>query len=208
MRSRVTTSLLYSLIAAIGLFGARGLQAAPQTIILIRHADKNIPLDGSDNLNSRGLNRAMNLARVIPQCFGKPSRIFTYPFSTTTSKHARSYQTAVPLGVKTSVRIELNYSSDPQSNIDPNNFEIGEMIKGLSHAKHPLVVVVWEHESIPELARGLGTPGVKPIAYDNFNNLYLFEFQANEATPQLKILSQDQFFTNGCIETTPGINPN
>ena len=66
----VAISLLYSIVAVAGLFGARELQAAPQTIILIRHADKNMPLDGSDNLNSRDLARDMNLDRVIPQCFG------------------------------------------------------------------------------------------------------------------------------------------
>ena len=45
--------------------------------------------------------------------------------------------------------------------------------------------------TIPELARGLGSPGVRPIADDNFKYLYLFKIQSKDATPQLNLLSQD-----------------
>jgi len=199
VRHRASTTLLCSLTVFAGLLGERDLHAAPQTIILIRHADKNIPLDGSDNLNKRGLNRAINLARVIPKCFGKPSKIFSHPFSTITSKHARSYQTAIPLGIATQVRIEFLDLSDADSNIVRNGFDTGKRLRSLPRTKNQLLVVVWEHESIPELARGIGVPRVKPIADDNFNNLYLFQFKSNESTPQLKILSQDQLFADGCL---------
>jgi len=64
-----------------------------------------------------------------------------HPHSPCRQKHARSYQTVVPLGIKTQVKVELKYPLDPQDNIDQNSVDIGKTLRSLSHAKHPLAVV-------------------------------------------------------------------
>lgn len=200
MVRRWNVLIFSSLIAFAGFFHARDLKSAPETIIVIRHADKNIPMDGSDNLNKKGHARAIDLARMIPKCFGVPSKIVTHPFIITSSRHARSYQTAVPLGVATQVKIDFMYPSISLGSKNKNGIEVGKTLKNMSREENELIVVVWEHRGIPGLADGLGVPGVQPIADDNFNNLYLFEFDSNKSKPRLRILSQEKLFAEGCIQ--------
>lgn len=64
---------------AIGLtLESRTSRAEPvdgvQTLVFLRHGEK--PVGGLGQLNCQGLNRAMNLASVLPEKFGKANYVF------------------------------------------------------------------------------------------------------------------------------------
>ena len=101
-----------SIAAAVLLPGllAASPGAVALEIILVRHADKDSQR-GDYNLSPAGFRRAINLARLIPACFGTPSGITTYVLDPLTSKNARSYQSAVPLAVASGATIRIALTS-------------------------------------------------------------------------------------------------
>ena len=63
------------------------------------------------NLSLQGWWRSIALARWMPACFAIPSRIITFYLDPISSRHARSYQTAVPLTVATRVNSRIDMAS-------------------------------------------------------------------------------------------------
>jgi hypothetical protein len=117
-------------------------------VILLRHGDKVASGDGNNNLSANGFLRSINLARLIPACFGTPTHIRTFFLNPVTSTNARSYQSAVPLGVATGVNISI-----AQSSLD-NSFQDGREILQQRAYANGNVVLIWEHRRMHELARG------------------------------------------------------
>lgn len=72
----------------------------------MRHGHKDVSR-GDFNLSPQGLERALALGRLIPACFGRPTKIISYPFNRLTGKNSRSYQTLVPLASATGLNIEI-----------------------------------------------------------------------------------------------------
>lgn len=166
--------------------------AAALEVIVIRHADKDLQR-GDYNLSPAGFRRALELARLIPACFGRPTGITTYLLDPDTSKNARSYQTAVPLAVATGVPIQIDMEAADASE------RSGERIRRqLLHSDERLVLF-WEHRRIPALARGLGWPSLPSIAADDFDGLYVFRYAAAGAKPRLRIDRQSELSQRPCF---------
>ena len=182
-----------ALIASLGVI--HKAHAAPQKIILIRHAEKNIPQSISQNINPRGLVRSINLAHMIPGCFGKPSQIFVFPFKPDHyDTEQREYQTAVP--VASALEVDIDFLIPPNH----NSIDAGSELRKLNSDSHPLVLVVWSHHRMPDLAKGLGWPHMKKIANDEFDLLFEFEYSSGESTPKVTKFQQSQLNAKQCAQ--------
>jgi hypothetical protein len=117
---------------------SKGLQ-----IILMRHAEK--PLDG-DNLSCAGLNRSMQLPKLFSGRFGIPSYVYVPALSEgKATKHARMFQTVIPLAIKYNLAINSKYKVG----------EVADLAKEVLQ-KEGVVLIVWEHKGIIPIARALG----------------------------------------------------
>lgn len=64
-----------------------------QTLVFLRHAEK--PGEGLGQLNCQGLNRALDLATLLPERFGKADYVFAANPSRGSKKVARMSATAI-----------------------------------------------------------------------------------------------------------------
>jgi phosphohistidine phosphatase SixA len=174
--------------------------AAAMDVILMRHGDKDVQR-GDYNLSPLGFQRAVALATLIPACFGKPDRIITFVLDPNSSRNARSYQTAVPLAVATGVNIRIDEASRMDS------FEQGQRLRQDASRANERVVVFWQHERMPALARGLGWDAMPAVAGDDFDQLILFRLAAPGAVPQVQRYSQRELVQRPRYRQGAGLLP-
>lgn len=167
-------------------------RATALEVILIRHADKDRQR-GDYNLSPAGFRRAIDLARLIPACFGVPAGITTFVLDPLTGKNARSYQSAVPLAVATGAPIQIALQSAEASE------QIGRQLRLERARSSERLVLFWEHRRMPELARGLGWPGMAPITDDDFDLLFVFRYGLSSSTPQVSTYRQSQLIQLPCF---------
>lgn len=170
----------------------------PAQVLLMRHGHKDAAA-GNYNLSPQGFQRALDLASVIPACFGSPNQITTYFLDPETSKNARSYQTAVPLAVSSGVNIRIDTSSVRDSR------SVGERILHDARLDGGLMVMFWEHRHLPELAAGLGWPAMPAIADDDFDKLYQLIYRQDSSVPTVLRYSQSGLIDGSqpCTTATP-----
>ncbi|MFZ0406946.1 MAG: hypothetical protein WAM11_02380 [Cyanobium sp.] len=161
-------------------------------VIILRHGDKD-KVRGDFNLSPKGFLRAIALARLIPGCFGNPSGISTYYLDPDTSKNARSYQTAVPLGVYTGVNIRVITDSPERS------FYYGRETREAIEGSNRLQVLFWEHRRMPLLAQGLGWKAMPQIPDDDFDQLILLHYSKPGKPPRVERFSQNTLFRSTCF---------
>lgn len=186
-----TSLVLVALLAVIGPVAstpARGME-----VILLRHGDKD-PKRGDYNLSPAGFARSIALARMIPACFGSPTAITTFYLDPDSSKNARSYQSAVPLGVATGVNIQIAEASLTDS------YSVGRALRARADQRSERLVLFWEHRRMPELARGLGWPAMAAIAEDDFDQMLVFRYDAPEAPPRVSRYRQSDLFGRACFQ--------
>jgi hypothetical protein len=161
----------------------------PAQVILLRHGHK-LGRPGDYNLSPQGFARAMQLADWIPRCFGRPDAIRTYRFDSQTGQNARSYQTAVPLGVATGINISVADRSAQYS------FAEGRRILTESHYHGKRVVLFWEHRRLPALAQGLGLSAFPPVADDDFDQIVVVRY-SSPLRPVWHVFSQRELVSGG-----------
>jgi hypothetical protein len=138
-------------------------------VVILRHAEK--PAEG-DNLSCQGLNRALALADVLYKKFKLPDHIFVPSIKTgKTTDVARMYQTIVPFAVKHNLPIDTK-------------FDVGSET-ALAQAilkKTGTLLVVWEHDRIPNLVRRLGIkePALKWKGTD-YDSIWIVTFKKGKA---------------------------
>jgi len=166
---RIITAILF-LGFAIFFTNYSLAQSANLKVVIIRHAEK--PAKG-DNLTCQGLNRAIQLPKVLYKKFGKPD--YTYIPSMamdTNTKHSRMFQTVIPMAVK--YNLILNSKHEEKDYTD-----IAEDIK----SKNGTVLMVWEHKAIAPIVAALGVnePG---LAWpdDDYDSIWVITFQNGKAT--------------------------
>jgi hypothetical protein len=170
--------------------------AVPDQVLLLRHGEKNTnKTEHYYNLDVKGLQRAINLADMIPRCFWIPSQIHTFQMNFSTSENARSYQTAVPLGISARV----NIYQVKVSNSDNSSRLFGEQVLALPQYDRARCVFIWEHDTLPELGAGLGWPYMPPIDEFNYDELYLLSYTAEGgAIPSVLRFNQSILFLSTC----------
>ncbi len=145
-------------------------QSADLKVVIIRHAEK--PAKG-DNLTCQGLNRAMQLPKVLYKKFGKPD--YTYIPSMamdTNTKHSRMFQTVIPMAVKYNLILNSKHEEKDYAGI-------AEDIK----SKKGTVLIVWEHKAIAPIvaALGINEPGLT-WSDDDYDSIWIITFQNGKAT--------------------------
>ena len=186
--------------ACIGLMPlAPSARATPELVVLMRHGHKG-PGGSNYNLSAQGFERAIALASLLPQCFGRPSQIRSFYLDPISGKNARSYQTAVPLAVATGVDIAIDLASREDS------FQSGRQILTDPSVAGGRVVLFWEHRRLPQLAAGLGWPTMAPIADDDFDQLVVLRYRPSLMQPEVRTYSQAQLL-NGQQRCEPLLEP-
>lgn len=149
-----------------------------QTLVFLRHAEK--PGEGLGQLNCQGLNRALDLATVLPERFGKAD----YVFAANPSRHVEegskdeSYSYIRPLMTITPSAIRLGLPV----NIDYGANDTDELADELLRDKYrnATIYTAWSHGYLPELintvaGKALGEERVITDDWngDDFDTLYV-----------------------------------
>ena len=170
---KVFSKLSALMIAAVTLsycsFGQSKPDTASLRVIIIRHAEK--PDDG-DNLSCQGLNRALALPDVLYAKFKLPDYIFV-PSVKMGKKTgiARMYQTIVPFAVKYNLQIDTKFDVDGEEALAQSILK-----------KKGTVLVVWEHNNIPVIAKALGVKQEKlKWKGSDFDSIWIITFKNGKA---------------------------
>ena len=136
-----------------------------QTVVIIRHAEK--PLKGK-NLNCQGLNRSLKLPAVLYSKFGIPGSIYVPSLDNNESTgHARMFQTVIPFAAKYNLKINSRYSE----------IDLAALAKDIKKQKG-IVLVVWQHTTIPSIVRALGVQGFNMHwSDDDYDSIWIIHFQ-------------------------------
>ena len=149
-----------------------------QTLVFLRHAEK--PGEGLGQLNCQGLNRALDLASVLPERFGKAD----YVFAANPSRHVeegskdQSYSYIRPLMTISPSAIRLGLPV----NIDYGANDTDALAEELLRDKYrnATVYTAWSHGYLPELinavaGKALGEERVitEDWSGDDFDTLYV-----------------------------------
>ena len=142
-------------------------------VVIIRHAEK--PELG-DNLCPMGQNRALALPAVLDTLIGVPD--FTYIPKLNTGKatsRVRMLQTITPFAVKHNLTLNSSFKEQ----------DVNEVAADITK-KSGVVLMVWEHSNIPDLAKALGIKGKLKWKKEDFESIWIIEFK-NQSEPTLRI---------------------
>ena len=155
-RTALVFLMLFALLGAVVLFAYFATFERPlTTIILIRHAEKNVePGNGDPNLSPAGEVRAQELVRM----FGDAGIGAIYA-----TQYKRTQQTVKPLADKLGITI---------TQVDAKN--TAEVIRQIRSRHNGEVVFVSGHNNtVPEIIAALGGPKLPIIPETEFDNLYI-----------------------------------
>jgi hypothetical protein len=181
-RRHLLLSLVLTAIAAPLALEAVESRAQPvdgtQTLVFLRHGEK--PGEGLGQLNCQGLNRALDLATVLPERFGKAD----YVFAANPTRHVEegsrdeSYSYIRPLTTITPSAIRLGLPV----NIDYGANDTAELADELLSNKYrnATIYTAWSHGYLPELintvaGKALGEERVitEDWSGEDFDTLYV-----------------------------------
>ncbi|WP_313600078.1 histidine phosphatase family protein [Pseudomonas sp.] len=120
-----------------------------QTLVFLRHGEK--PAGGLGQLNCQGLNRAMNLATVLPEKFGPANFVFA-PNPTrnveegerdNSYSYIRPLMTISPSAIKLGLPVNINFSANDTSDL------ADELVEDKYH--NATIYTAWSHGYLPEL---------------------------------------------------------
>jgi len=156
LRTALVFIMLFAVLGAVVLFAYFSTFERPMTtIILVRHAEKNIePANPDPDLSAAGQARAQELARM----FGDAGIKAIYA-----TQYKRTQETVKPLAEKIGV---------PATTIDAKN--TAELVKQI-RAQHngDVVFVAGHNNTVPEIIAALGGPQLPIIPETEFDNLYV-----------------------------------
>ncbi|AIR90141.1 histidine phosphatase family protein [Pseudomonas cremoricolorata] len=141
-----------------------------QTLVFMRHAEK--PGEGLGQLNCQGLNRAIDLATVLPERFGNAD----YVFAANPTRHVEegsqdnSYSYLRPLMTVSPSAIRLGLPV----NIDFDANEVDDLADELMRDKYrnATVYTAWSHGYLPDLINAVAGKalGEKQTITDDWHN--------------------------------------
>jgi hypothetical protein len=149
----------------------------PATILLIRHAEK--LTDGRIDLFPTGFERA----KLLPKVFSPAAARSDLPtpqvlFATHVSEHSnRPVQTVTPLAAALHLPIDDSFKNEDYPAL------AADLLSGKYAAK--VVLVVWHHGKIPQLASALGaTPPYTPWPDTQYDRIWRIDYANGKATLQ------------------------
>jgi broad specificity phosphatase PhoE len=148
--------MLFAVLGAVVVFAYFSTFERPMTtVILVRHAEKNIePSNPDPDLSPAGQARAQELARM----FGDAGIKAIYA-----TQYKRTQQTVKPLADKLGL---------PATSVDAKN--TAELVKSIrAHHNGDVVFVAGHNNTVPEIIAALGGPQLPIIPETEFDNLYI-----------------------------------
>jgi hypothetical protein len=149
-----------------------------QTLVFLRHAEK--PGEGLGQLNCQGLNRALELATVLPERFGNAD----YVFAANPSRHVeegskdesysyiRPLMTISPSAIRLGLPVNIDYGANDTD-------ELAEELLSNKY-RNATVYTAWSHGYLPDLinavaGKALGEKRVITEDWngDDFDTLYV-----------------------------------
>ncbi|MEP6741635.1 MAG: phosphoglycerate mutase family protein [bacterium] len=156
LRTALVFIMLFAVLGAVVLFAYFSTFERPMTtIILVRHAEKNIdPSNKDPDLSADGQARAQELARM----FGDAGIKAIYA-----TQYKRTQQTVRPLADKLGLA--------PTSVDAKNTAELVRQIRAQHNGE--VVFVAGHNNSVPEIIAALGGPQLPIIPETEYDNLYI-----------------------------------
>ena len=161
-------------VTVVNSFGQKINPDVKLKVVIIRHGEK--PSTG-DNLCPKGLDRANLLPAVLDKIVGVPD--FTYIPTVNTGKTTRvirMLQTVTPFAVVHNLTLNSSFKNDDVK------AAADDVLK-----KSGVVLMVWEHSNIPDLARALGITGKLKWKDEDYGSIWIIEFKKKSAIPELRI---------------------
>lgn len=151
------------------------LWAATQTIVMLRHGEKQTNKSGV--LSCQGLNRSLALPDVLKR-YGSPQALFAAaPKQHKLGNSVRSVQTILPIATTYSLPINLNFHA--KDVIGMKNALLDNTLED------SLIFVVWQHDYLVKIAREVykergGNPTEIPDwTHNDFDSLYIIEYESS-----------------------------
>jgi len=169
-----------ALIATGALCTGAPVASADTTVVIVRHAEK--PEAGLGQLKCKGLNRALALAPVLLERYGKPVAIYaTNPSELKNDKgiyysYIRPLATIEPLAIRLGMPVNISYGMT----------DVPNLVKELQSLSDGTVIVAWEHHWAANLAKALlttggGNPADVPAWNDaDFDSIYVVQQTRDE----------------------------
>ncbi|ALE87869.1 histidine phosphatase family protein [Pseudomonas versuta] len=173
-----------------------------QTLVFMRHAEK--PADGLGQLNCQGLNRAIDLATLLPQRYGKADYVFAADPSRQVEEGAdddaysyvRPLMTINPSAIKLGLPINLEYSANDTRAL------ANELTDDKYHSS--TIYTAWSHGYLPELinsvaskALGEKTTLTEDWSGSDFDSLYVLTLTWKDGKATLLSRIDKQGLNNG-----------
>jgi hypothetical protein len=178
-----------------------------QTLVFLRHAEK--PAGGLGQLNCQGLNRAIDLATLLPEKFGKADYVFAANPTRNVEEgeldnsysYIRPLMTISPSAIKLGLPVNIDYSANDFSDL------ADELLDNKYH--NSIIYTAWSHGYLPELINEVAgdAVGKKQTITDDwasgdFDSLYVLTLVWHNGKASLTSQSYKQGLDNG-LETCP-----
>ncbi|WP_095053316.1 histidine phosphatase family protein [Pseudomonas sp. Irchel s3b2] len=178
-----------------------------QTLVFLRHAEK--PVGGLGQLNCQGLNRAIDLATLLPEKFGKANYVFAAnptrnveegEFDNSYS-YIRPLMTISPSAIKLGLPVNIEFSANDTSDL------ADELLHDKYH--NSVIYTAWSHGYLPELINKVAGEAVgkkqnitDDWASSDYDSLYVLTLTWHNGKASLQSRSYKQGLDNG-QETCP-----
>ncbi|AIS13746.1 MULTISPECIES: hypothetical protein [Pseudomonas] len=173
-----------------------------QTLIFLRHAEK--PAGGLGQLNCQGLNRAIDLASLLPEKFGKANYVFAANPTRNVEEgeldnsysYIRPLMTISPSAIKLGLPVNIEFSANDTS----------ELADELLHDRYhnSIIYTAWSHGYLPELINKVAREAVgekrtitDDWASNDFDSLYVLTLTWHNGKATLDSRSYKQGLDNG-----------
>ena len=173
-----------------------------QTLVFLRHGEK--PDGGLGQLNCQGLNRAIDLATLLPDKFGKANYVFAAnptrnveegEFDNSYSD-IRPLMTISPSAIKLGLPVNINFSANDTSDL------ADELLHDKYH--NAVIYTAWSHGYLPELINKVAgdATGKKMTITDDwessdYDSLYVLTLTWHNGKASLQSHSYKQGLDNG-----------
>jgi len=173
-----------------------------QTLVFLRHGEK--PVGGLGQLNCQGLNRAMNLATVLPEKFGKANFVFAANPTRNVEEgekdnsysYIRPLMTISPSAIKLGLPVNITFSANDTSAL------ADELVENKYH--NAIIYTAWSHGYLPELINKVASEAVgekHTITQDwsgnDYDTLYVLTLTWHNGKASLLSRNYKQGLNNG-----------
>lgn len=195
MKSLNRLALLLPLLAAFPAHAADDAGKV-QTLVMMRHGEK--PEGGYGQLDCKGFNRSLALAKVLPQRFGKPDQIYAPSTSSQASDPAGTFNyirplaTIEPTAISQGLPVNTNFETAAIDGLQQ------QLIDPLHHGK--LVFIAWEHKLLQVMATNImnqyggknGGSQVPKWDKNDFDGLFILTVDYSHTPPKAKFRREQQ----------------